>query len=413
MLSPDILKNIAVKQILNSSYFKWISFCLLVLFLPSCKQQNNKESTVQIVNNFEKPRIAHLVEQYWDLKPTTVTDSVCPRSAGGIHDFYSEGDYWWPDPQNPDGPYIRKDGLSNPGNFKAHRRAMVRLSRIVGAMTSEWLLTGDEKYAQKAMDHLRAWFVDSTTRMNPNLLYAQAIKGRYTGRGIGIIDALHLVEVARSAYLLQNAPGVSPKEIKLVKDWFASFLNWMCTHQYGHDEMVHPNNHGTCWALQAAGYAQLTDNDSILAFCHERYENTLLPHQMSTDGSFPLELERTKPYGYSLFNLDAMSMLVQILSTSGYDKEWGFKTTDGRGIKKGIEFMFPYIKDKSKWPYHRDVMYWDYWPVSQPALVLCGVAFSKKEYIQLWKRLDHDPTVEEIQRNMVMRYPLLWLDIEK
>ncbi len=35
--------------------------------------------------------------------------------------------------------------------------------------------------------------------MNPNLQYAQAIQGRFTGRGTGIIDTLHLVEVARAA----------------------------------------------------------------------------------------------------------------------------------------------------------------------------------------------------------------------
>lgn len=39
-------------------------------------------------------------------EPQTVTKSICSRSAGGKHDFYSEGDYWWPDPKNPDGPFI-------------------------------------------------------------------------------------------------------------------------------------------------------------------------------------------------------------------------------------------------------------------------------------------------------------------
>jgi hypothetical protein len=32
-----------------------------------------------------------------------------PRSAGGEHDFFSEADYFWPDPANPAGPYIEKD----------------------------------------------------------------------------------------------------------------------------------------------------------------------------------------------------------------------------------------------------------------------------------------------------------------
>lgn len=384
-----------------------------LLFMLMACQPDREISLKERVIKDEKPRIHKLATRYLDMEPVTVTDSVCRRSAGGKHDFYSEGDYWWPDTDNPAGPYIRKDGMSNPDNFKADRRAMVRLSRIVGALTSEWLLTEDTSYSRKAFEHLHAWFVDTATRMNPNLLYSQAIKGRFTGRGIGIIDALHLTEVARSAYLLQKAPGIPQDQMDTVKQWFGSLLNWMMTHDYGKKEMVHPNNHSTCWTVQAAAYAQLTGNDSVLRFCKNRYKQVLLPGQMGKDGSFPLELERTKPYGYSLFNLDAMSLLVQILAASGFEDVRTYQTTDGKSIKKGMKFMFPYMKDKSMWPYKPDVMYWKNWPVSQPALVLNGLAFENKEYISLWEKLDHDPAVEEIQRNLVMRYPVLWLEEKK
>ena len=51
-----------------------------------------------------------------------MTAAHSPRSAGGLHDFFSEGDYWWPDPKNPDGPYIQRDGMTNPDNFVEHRQ---------------------------------------------------------------------------------------------------------------------------------------------------------------------------------------------------------------------------------------------------------------------------------------------------
>ena len=76
---------------------------------------------------------------------------------------------------------------------------MVRLSELVGTLTSAYLITEDERYAAHAVTHLEAWFVQSSTKMNPSLLYGQAIQGRYKGRSIGIIDTLHLAEVARSA----------------------------------------------------------------------------------------------------------------------------------------------------------------------------------------------------------------------
>lgn len=394
----------------NYRKFIWILFAVMVFW--GC-QPNSRQVLLKQVNDFEQNRVRNLVDEYWDLKPITLTDTFCSRSAGGVHDFYSEGDYWWPDPENPDGPYIRKDGLSNPNNFVNHRHAMIRMSRIVGAMCSEYLLTGEQKYAEKAMEHLRAWFVTDSTKMNPNFLYAQAIQGRYTGRGIGIIDGLHLIEAARSAYLLQDAPGINSSDIHTIKHWFEDLLNWMMTHEYGKTEMVHPNNHGTCFAMQAAAYAQLTGNDSILAFFANRLKKTLIPDQMATDGSFPLELERTKPYGYSLFNLDAMSLLTQILYTSGYTGIWQFETADGKSLAKAGAFMFPFIQNKSTWKLAPDVLYWENWPVSQPALVLQGIAYNRKDYIDMWEKLEHDPEVEEIQRNLVMRYPVLWLDSKR
>lgn len=124
-------------------------------------------------------------------EPVTVTSSFSSRSAGGKNDFYSEGDYWWPDPENPEGPYIQRDGMTNPHNFVAHRLAMIRFGEIIGSLASAYKITKDKKYVEHAIKHLNAWFVDQDTKMNPHLEFAQAIKGRFTGRGIGIIDTIH------------------------------------------------------------------------------------------------------------------------------------------------------------------------------------------------------------------------------
>ena len=152
----------------------------------------------------ERPRVLRAANRYLTEAPVTITASQSPRSAGGLHDYFSEGDYWWPDPANPGGPYIQKDGLTNPDNFVAHRHALIRLSLQVPALAAAWSLTRDRRYAAHAATHLRAWFIDEKTRMNPHLLYAQAISGRFTGRGIGIIDTLHLVEVVRAIGVIER-----------------------------------------------------------------------------------------------------------------------------------------------------------------------------------------------------------------
>src|SRR5215203_2474277 len=153
---------------------------------------------------FDKARVVKAANQYLSEKPLTITASASARSAGGKHDFFSEGDYWWQNPENPGGPYIQRDGLTNPDNFVDHRRFLMRLSVQVPALAAAWLLTKDKRYSYHAINHLRAWFIDEQTRMNPNLEFAQAIHGRFTGRGIGIIDTIHLVEVARAIEVLKD-----------------------------------------------------------------------------------------------------------------------------------------------------------------------------------------------------------------
>src|SRR4051794_1705209 len=76
----------------------------------------------------ERTRVLTAAQKYLGEQPITITASSSSRSAGGLHDFFSEGDYWWPDPQNPDGPYVQRDGMSNPDNFNDHRRSLMRLS---------------------------------------------------------------------------------------------------------------------------------------------------------------------------------------------------------------------------------------------------------------------------------------------
>ena len=380
----------------------------LILFLSMLAGMVKGQKT-SLISFPEQQFIIKTATQFIDSLPVTVTSTFCERSAGGKHDFYSEGDYWWPDPQNPDGHYIQRDGETNPANFVAHRLAMIRFSRIVGMQTSAYLLTGDKKFAEATQKHLEAWFVNPETRMNPSLLYVQAIKGRFTGRGIGIIDAIHLIEVARSVEILEKNKMLSLKVLQGTKTWFGELVNWLTTHQYGIDEMNAKNNHGTCWVMQTAMFARLAGNEKVLYFCRERFKTVLLPGQMATDGSFPLELKRTKPYGYSLFNLDAFFTSAKILSTKE-ENLFNYITPEGLMMKKGAEFLYPFVADKSKWPYPPDVMYFNEWPVRHPFLLFAGEAYNNPEYIELWKSLEGYPTTAEVLRNLPIRNPLLWIE---
>lgn len=390
---------------------KWIGIFFIFLFTFPLMNSGGNEHDSSWKDKIIAVRKADILDQAkWAMgqKVVTITDFICSRSAGGKHDFYSEGDYWWPDPRNPDSPYIQRDGETNPDNFVEHRHAMIRFSTIVGDLAAAYLVTGDKGYANQALQHIKAWFADTATMMNPNLNYAQAIKGRTTGRGIGIIDTIHLMEVAQAIHIFEERGLIPPGLLAGIKSWFADYLRWLMTSKNGQDEMKAANNHGTCWVMQVASFAKVTHDSAILNFCKKRYKDVLLPDQMAADGSFPRELRRTKPYGYSLFNLDAMTTVCQILSDRT-DNLWRYTLADGRNMELALKFMYPYTKDKSKWPKRPDVMYWKYWPVAQPFLIFGATAFNNKDYFNLWKRLNHNLTVDEIIRNVPIRHPLIWL----
>lgn len=293
--------------------------------------------------------------------------------------------------------------------FVDHRHAMIRFSNIVATLTSAWILKGEQRYADHALLHLNAWFTDPETLMNPHMLYAQAINGRVTGRGIGLIDAYHLVEVAQSVNVLTNGNAIPDNQADRIKNWFGSFVIWMTTHEYGIDEMNWPINHGTVWVVTAGAMAKLVGNQEILNLCINRFKYVILANQMANDGSFPRELARTKPYGYSLFNLDAFANAAHILSTPE-ENLWEHITYDSKSLKLGMEFIIPYVNDKSAWPYGEDVDIWDEWPVRQSSLLFAGLAYGNKDYLNLYLEQKPNPTHPEVIRNLPIRHPAIWIE---
>ena len=365
------------------------------------------EDGYRLVAETDRQRILKAAAAYVELQPATITSVPSSKSPGGLHDFFSQADYFWSDPKNPNGPYINRDGQSNPDNFDEHRKAMIALSIRMPALTAAWLLTKDRCYGQRACDQLRAWFITPATRMNPNLEFSQGVVGVATGRSYGIIDTLHVVEVARAAGLV--APKLmNAHDNAVLKDWFRSYLAWMKTSDKGIKERDALNNHSTCWALQASEYARFIGDSETRNQIHRRYTGVLLPTQLGVDGSFPKELVRTKPYSYSIFNFDVMAALCQSLKGVGADL-LTYQLPDARGICKAAQFIYPYLKDKSTWPYAKDVEHFDALPVRSPGLLFAGLACEQPQYIALWKTLNPDPTDAEIIRNYPIRQPLLWV----
>ncbi|MDE5673269.1 MAG: alginate lyase, partial [Duncaniella sp.] len=74
-----------------------------------------------------------------------------------------------------------------------------------------------------------------------------------------------------------------------------------------------------------------------------------------------------------------------------------------------VDYMCPYIGDKSAWDLDPDVMYWDEWPVAHPALLFAWNHWGDDKYLELWDKYEHFPENEEVIRNLPIRNPLIWL----
>jgi hypothetical protein len=280
---------------------------------------------------------------------SVVTKQATPPS-GDKHDYMSQAPYFWPDPTKKDGlPYIRKDGERNPEikRFPDHD-LMDRMISTVEKVAIGYYATANEEYAKRAAEVLRLWFVDPATKMNPNLDFGQAIPGVNTGRGIGIIETRGLSRVVDAIGLLEGSKSWSTKDQGDLEAWFAKYLYWLQTSKNGLDEAQSKNNHGTYYDVQVASLALFVRKDALAKTTLENAKSKRIAVQIEPDGKQPLELERTKSFSYSTMNLQGLVTLAALGDAAGVDL-WSFQTKDGRGIRKAIDYLYPFAVGEAKW----------------------------------------------------------------
>jgi Alginate lyase len=361
------------------------------------------------VASIDHDRILEAAQKYLTQPPTPLTTIPSPHSPGTPHDFYSEADDFWPDPANPTGPYLARTGPPNPAAFTAHRDALLNMSIYVPALTTAFVLTNEPRYAQQAASHLKAWFVTPATSMTPSLLYAQTILPAKTGRFEGVVEAVHLAEVAQSIPFLSSSEALTPTDLATLEKWFADYLDWLNTSRLAGLARDHKSHHGTSWLLQAAACAHLnTKDDRDLTTLRHQYKSVTIRAQITADGVFPRELTTPNPYRNSLFNLDMFAAICVLLSTR-FESVWDYELQDGPGMRAVIARHYPFILDRGKWPYQADLTYFTALPIRPPSLLFAARAYNRPEYASLWKTLPPDTTIPELQRTFPIRQPLLWI----
>lgn len=359
-------------------------------------------------------RILKAAQDYLAKLPAPLTTLPCKRSPGTAHDFYSEADDYWPDPAKPDAPYLERKGSANPAAFTAHRDALLDLSIWAPALAAAYVLTKEERYAEAALRHLRAWFVDPATSMTPSLSYASVVLPSKTGRFEGILETVHLAEIAQAVPFLLNAEAFTKNDADGMAKWFGAYFDWLNSSQLAGLARDQKDHHGSSWLLQTTAFMRLhlallpNADDTPLEDLRHRYKSVTIRAQITANGTFPHELSTPNPYRLSLFNLDMLAAVCLLLYTP-FDSVWEYDLQDGPGMRAAIARHFPYIKDKGAWPYPADAAYFDDLPLRQPSLLFCARAYTRPEYADLWRTLPADTEIAELQRTFPIRQPLLWV----
>ncbi len=342
------------------------------------------------VATIDHDRIIKAAGRYLTEKPAPLTTIPCPRSPGTVHDYYSEPD-------------------DHAGAFVAHRDALLRFSMCVPALTAAFVLTKDQHFAQQAVAHLDAWFVDPATSMTPAMNFARTVPPAKTGAAEGLVEAVHLAEVAQSVPFLANSDAMTAEKLSAVKKWFAAYLDWLNSSLLAGLARDHKDHHGTSWLLQAAACAHLnTADDTALLALRHLYKSKTIRAQIMADGTFLHEVSTPNPYRNSLFNLDMFAAICMLLSGE-FESVWEYELQDGPGMRVAIARHYPFIKDRGTWPYESDAAYFTSLPLRQPSLLFCARAYRRPEYADLWKTLPPDTDIPELQRTFPIRQPLLWV----
>lgn len=285
--------------------------------------------------------------------PFSVTDKTMVPPSGDMHDYLSISPYWWPDETKPDGlPWIRIDGKTNPVS-KTDETDSVRIgefTRSVNALAIAYFFSGDEKYAERAIEYLRVWYLNPETRMNPNVNFAQGVPGVATGRRSGLIDSRTMVDrVLDATAMLSKSSHWTDADETGIHTWFCEYLDWMLTHELPTSEATSPNNHGSWHDMQVAGVSFFVGKTDITKQMAEKGKMRI-DTQFEADGTQPYELERTRSYHYSYFNLDALTLIAQLGEKVGVDL-WNYTSPKGASLKVAIHKMAEFRDPNAQWPW--------------------------------------------------------------
>jgi hypothetical protein len=271
--------------------------------------------------------------------------------SGDRHDYVSLARYWWPNPSDPKGAYVRRDGDTNPDieSSRFDRSALSRMAREADTLALAFYYSGERKYAEGAARVIRAWFLDPATAMNPNMDFAQAVPGVSNGRPEGVLDGASFITVIDAAGLIAPSGALTPAESAALESWFGRYVDWMLKSPNGKEEGRAANNHGLWYDAQVARFALFARKPEIARKIVAAFPKARIAQQVDTSGALPAELGRTRSFHYSLYALSAAYTVADSAACLGIDL---YRAEEkGRSLRKATDYVAGYRGRAADWPY--------------------------------------------------------------
>jgi hypothetical protein len=237
------------------------------------------------------------------------------------------------------------DGLTNPDWWLDYDRVpLEKLTQSVETLSLAYFFTGKQEYAGRASLLLRVWFLNSDTKMNPDLEFAQK------STRIGVIDTRFLARIIDCIGILQNSGTWTDRDQEGMVEWCRQFLdNVQKRVDKGHMDSGH--NIASWYHVQMASLALYIEDTELAIRLLQRTE-ARIDTALNSLGGFKRELNRTRSLSYSCFHIYALYNLASMGEQVGLDL-WNYQTTDGRGLELATEYLSKYagVENKKQWPY--------------------------------------------------------------
>ena len=321
----------------------------------------NSQHLDKVKTQLERPMYAKAysaiiaeADKLLSVEPLSVMQKKRPCPNGNNHNYTSLARYSHPDPNKSDGlPYITRDGVTNPEINLYDRNTLGTTANRVSTLALAYYLSGDEKYAAKASELLKVWFLNPATKMNPNFEYAQMIPGQNDNKGrcYGVLDGYSFIEMLDGVALLQGSKSWTKKDNAALKKWMGQLLTWLMDSDQGKEESKQANNHSTAYDAQVAAISIFAGREDVAKKIISELPERRIFKQIEPDGMQPHEMWRTLSYGYSQYNLTHLIdlfLMGQKIGVTGSDKA---TDAEGRNFYKALDCLASYLgKDKKEWP---------------------------------------------------------------